>query len=70
MRFKDQGLGFRVLGSDFRVQGSGFRVWCSRFFGQGVVSMISDFGFTVEGLKLSLQGLGFGIKVLDSGSRA
>ena len=39
-----------------------------KIFGQGVVSIISDFGLTVEGFKLSLQGLGFGIKVLDSGS--
>ena len=42
-----------------RVEGSGLRVWDPTFFGQGAVTIISGFGFTVEGGKLSVQGLGF-----------
>ena len=43
------------------VQGLGFRVWGSIVFGQGVVYLIWGFGFSVEGLKLSVQGWVFGV---------
>ena len=61
MGFEDQGPRLRVLGLDFRVQGSRFRVWGSSVFGKCVVSIIWGFRFSVEGLKLSVQGLGLGV---------